>query len=138
MSQIMIELHQAVQFIKPLRGALMETSKKKRKSVFNGLVTALKALNLVDRKEDVKGLFEGIDHNGDHWFMAEVVTSHRPEVGVQLDNAYLNGVALGRVRYFREHVASQFEDFFRAQEVIDAVIRTLECPPTDQTAGSKS
>lgn len=149
MGQVMIDVAQSVQFIRPLRAALMDTSKKKRKSTFNGLVTALKALHLVGRKEDVKGLFEGIDHNGDHWFMAEIA-GHRPEVGEDMEN--LHNYAVGQLKAHEEGSSSwlYWRGIALACECLipssnqtaiswanKVAEKYLKCPPTNQLTGSK-
>lgn len=71
MKNLFIEFPQAVQFLGVLRTGLQATEKRARKRTFTGVVEALKGLGLVERKGEVKGLWEGLDRNGDHWFMVE-------------------------------------------------------------------
>lgn len=71
MKSFRIEDHNAVALLTRLRSGLMETSSRKRKAIFNGLRDAMKGLGLVEAKEPIKGIYEGIDSGGGHWFLCE-------------------------------------------------------------------
>lgn len=71
MTQLKLENHNAVALLNRLRVATRSTQARERRSIFNGLCDALKGLGMVDSKQRVEGIWEGIDHLGNHWFMAE-------------------------------------------------------------------
>jgi hypothetical protein len=66
---IKVEGFQAVSILRRLREGTTATTARQRKIVFNGITDALKGLGLVESKTKVLGLYEGIDPNGNHWFM---------------------------------------------------------------------
>lgn len=72
MKSFRIEDHSAVALLQRLRDGLMMTSGRQRRVVFNGLRDAMKGLGLVKAKEPIKGIYEGIDSAGGHWFMCEM------------------------------------------------------------------
>lgn len=71
MSQIKIENHQAVQLILTLRDGTHATTTRQRRATFSGIASALKSLRIISAKQSIIGLYEGLDRNGSHWFMAE-------------------------------------------------------------------
>lgn len=92
MNSFKIEDYNAVALLQALRDALMMPHKKKRKAIFTGIANAMKGLRLVSAKDSILGIYEGVDANGDHWFMCEMkddgtshpipsTSSHLPEAG---------------------------------------------------------
>lgn len=71
MTQLKIENHNSVALLNRLRIATRATSSRERKAIFNGLLAALKGLDMVESKGKVEGIYEGIDANGNHWFMVD-------------------------------------------------------------------
>lgn len=72
MTQLKIENHNAVALLSRLRDATHNGSKRHRRTAFNGLKDALKGLGMVKAKDSIEALYEGVDSNGDHWFMAQL------------------------------------------------------------------
>lgn len=72
MNSFKIEDHNSVALLKRLRDGLMMPNSRQRKVVFNGVRDALRGLGLISAKDPIIGLYEGIDAQGGHWFMAEL------------------------------------------------------------------
>lgn len=79
MTQFKLENHNAVALLNRLRIATRSTQARERRSIYNGLLDALKGLAMIESKQKVEGIWEGIDHLGNHWFMVE---QSEPAAGV--------------------------------------------------------
>lgn len=72
MTQLKIENHNAVALLSRLREATHSTTQRQRRMTFSGLNAALKGLGLLSSAEKVEGIYEGVDHGGNHWFMVDL------------------------------------------------------------------
>lgn len=87
MTQFKLENHNAVTLLNRLRIATHSTTSAKRRVVYNGLSDALKGLGLIDSKEKIEGIYEGVDKGGNHWFMVDM-GDRLAEPGVRPDNLF--------------------------------------------------
>jgi len=79
MNQLKIENHNAVTLLNRLRQATCNALKSNRKQFFNDLRNALKSLGMIEAKSKVEAIYEGVDANGDHWFMVQLVEAIKPD-----------------------------------------------------------
>lgn len=84
MNQLKIENFNAVALLNRLRQATHTQSKTSRKGLFNDLRNAIRSLGLVTSGEKIEALYEGVDLNGDHWFMAQFQARGEPGSDDQL------------------------------------------------------
>lgn len=88
MSQLKIENHNSVALLNRLRIATRSTTSRERRAIFNGLKDALKGLGMIEAKGPIEGIYEGIDANGNHWFMVQQASEQSEAVSPrQIDEA---------------------------------------------------